>query len=134
MRHFIETFNQAHPGERRRLDPRTEQALIAYGWPGNVRELKHAVERACILSPGPLLDAEAFFGEGLDGGTGESAPSQSLSDYLIACERDYLQVALDRNTWHMTHTATALGITRKTLWEKMRRLGIQPREENPSGS
>ena len=135
VRHFIETFNQAHPSERRRLDPRTEQALIAYGWPGNVRELKHAVERACILSPGPLLGAEAFFGEGLDGGTGEDIPSQSLADYLIACERDFLQVALDRNAWHMTHTASALGITRKTLWEKMRRLGIPPHEApGPTGS
>jgi two-component system, NtrC family, response regulator AtoC len=38
-------------------------------------------------------------------------------------------VALDRHEWHMTHTAEALGITRKTLWEKMRRLGIQPRED-----
>ncbi|WIM06412.1 MAG: sigma-54 dependent transcriptional regulator [Candidatus Nitricoxidivorans perseverans] len=131
VRHFVETFNQAHPGERRRLDPRTEQALVAYGWPGNVRELKHAVERACILSPGPLLGAEAFFGEGLDGGSAESAPSQSLAEYLMACERDYLQVALDKHAWHMTHTAGALGITRKTLWEKMRRLDIQPREGEP---
>ncbi|MBI4997295.1 MAG: sigma-54-dependent Fis family transcriptional regulator [Rhodocyclales bacterium] len=129
VRHFVEEFNRAHPEERRRLDPRTEQTLLAYGWPDNVRELKHAVERACVLSPGPLLGADAFLGEGLDGGSDTDAVSQSLSDYLMACERDYLQVALDRNEWHMTHTALALGITRKTLWEKMRRLGIQPREE-----
>jgi DNA-binding NtrC family response regulator len=125
VRHFVEEFNHAHPQERRRLDPRTEQALIAYPWPGNVRELKHAVERACVLSPGPLLGADAFLGDGLEGGDQTDPVSQSLSDYLMSCERDYLRVALDRHEWHMTHTAEALGITRKTLWEKMRRLGIQ---------
>lgn len=129
VRHFVEEFNRAHPLERRRLDPRTEQALLAYGWPGNVRELKHAVERACVLSPGPLLGAEAFLGEGLDSGADVADASQSLAEYLMACEQDYLRVALDRHDWHMTHTAEALGITRKTLWEKMRRLGIQPRDE-----
>ncbi|MBI4757137.1 MAG: sigma-54-dependent Fis family transcriptional regulator [Betaproteobacteria bacterium] len=129
VRHFVEEFNRAHPQERRRLDPRTEQALMSYPWPGNVRELKHAVERACILSPGPLLGAEAFFGDGMDGQADADLPSPPLAEYLMACERDYLQVALQRHGWHMTHTAEAMGITRKTLWEKMRRLGIQAREE-----
>ncbi|MBI4741521.1 MAG: sigma-54-dependent Fis family transcriptional regulator [Betaproteobacteria bacterium] len=129
VRHYVEAFNRANPEERRRIDPRTEQALISYAWPGNVRELKHAVERACILSPGPLLGAEAFFGEGLDSGTQDSIASPPLAEYLMACERDYLQVALERHSRHMTNTAEALGITRKTLWEKMRRLGIQAKEE-----
>jgi DNA-binding NtrC family response regulator len=129
VQHFVDTFNRANPAERRRIDPRTEQALVSYSWPGNVRELKHAVERACILSPGPLLGAEAFFGEGLDTGTRDTAASPPLAEYLMACERDYLQVALERYSSHMTNTAEALGITRKTLWEKMRRLGISSREE-----
>ncbi|WP_267190666.1 sigma-54-dependent transcriptional regulator [Aromatoleum toluclasticum] len=129
VHHFVESFNRAHPDERRRLDPRTEQTLMSYSWPGNVRELKHAVERACILSPGPLLGAEAFFGEGLEAGKSDEALSPSLAEYLMSCERDYLAMMLERHHWHMTHTAEALGITRKTLWEKMRRLGI----EGPEG-
>ncbi|MBK9701937.1 MAG: sigma-54-dependent Fis family transcriptional regulator, partial [Flavobacteriales bacterium] len=43
VRHFVDEFNRIHPDERRRIDPRTEQALLNYPWPGNVRELKHAV-------------------------------------------------------------------------------------------
>jgi DNA-binding NtrC family response regulator len=125
VRHFVDTFNRAHPEERRR----TEQALMSYPWPGNIRELKHAVERACILSPGPLLGAEAFFGNGLEADQEDEALSPSLAEYLMDCERDYLRMALDRHGWHMTHTAEALGIARKSLWEKMRRLGIQAREE-----
>jgi len=124
LRHYVESFNRANPQEARRIDPCTEQVLSRYAWPGNIRELKHAVERACILSPGPLLDAEAFFGEGLDGGDGQGSLSPSLSDYLLACEKNYLQIALEKHAGHMTHTAEALGISRKTLWEKMRRLGM----------
>jgi len=129
IRHFVHMFidahNREHPQERRRIDPRTEAALQAYAWPGNVRELKHAVERACILSPGPLLGAEAFFGDGLDAGPEPNGVTASLVDYLMECERDYLRAALDRNGWHMTRTAEALGIARKSLWDKMRRLDIR---------
>lgn len=129
VRHYVEAFNRANPEERRRLDPRTEQALVSYLWPGNIRELKHAVERACILSPSPLLGADAFFGGDLVDGNVAQPASPSLADYLMVCEQDYLKVALDRHDWHMTHTAEALGITRKTLWEKMRRLGIHAEDE-----
>ena len=130
VRHFVEEFNRTHANEQRRLDPRTEQALLNYPWPGNVRELKHAVERACILSGGPLLGAEAFFGGSLDGEIAAQAPvSESLREYLMACERDYLTVILERHGGHMTHAAEALGITRKTLWEKLRRLGIRARAD-----
>jgi DNA-binding NtrC family response regulator len=129
VHHFVDAFNHAHPEEKRRIDPRTEEALTRYAWPGNVRELKHAVERACILSPGPLLGTDAFFGEGLDAGANPPPPSRPLADYLMDCERDYLRMMLEQHGGHMTHTAEALGITRKTLWEKMRRLGLQARED-----
>jgi DNA-binding NtrC family response regulator len=126
VRHFVEDFNLAHTGERRRLDPRTEVALLSYPWPGNVRELKHSVERACILSRGPLLGAEAFFGGSMDDEAASETPvSESLAEYLMACERDYLSLVLERHDGHMTNAAEALGITRKTLWEKLRRLGIK---------
>ena len=122
VRHYVEMFNRANPSESRRLDPRTEQVLTSYLWPGNVRELKHAVERACIFSPGPFGGRGIFRWWSGDGTVGQPA-FPSLADYLMACERDYLQVALDNHGWHMTHTAEALGITRKTLWEKMRQIG-----------
>jgi transcriptional regulator of acetoin/glycerol metabolism len=48
----------------------------------------------------------------------------------MACERDYLLLILERHTGHMTHAAEALGITRKTLWEKLRRLGIKAKGES----
>ena len=130
LRHFVDAFNQSHPQEPRRIDPRTEQALLDYSWPGNIRELKHAVERACIVSNGPLLDAEAFFGDGLVAQAPAEGRSASLADYLMDCERDYLMRTLERFDGHMTRTAESLGITRKTLWEKCRRLGLRPRSDD----
>jgi DNA-binding NtrC family response regulator len=47
----------------------------------------------------------------------------------MGCERDYLTLILERHGGHMTHAAEALGITRKTLWEKLRRLGIKAKGE-----
>jgi DNA-binding NtrC family response regulator len=77
-----------------------------------------------------LLGAEAFFGGSLDDEVGTSqGSSESLAEYLMACERDYLSLILERHGGHMTHAAEALGITRKTLWEKLRRLGIKARGE-----
>lgn len=133
VRRFIEDFNRRHPDERRRIDPRTEQALLSYSWPGNVRELKHAVERACILARGPLLGPEAFFDSGQESNADIQLVSESLAEYLMACERDYLTLILERHGGHMTRAAEALGITRKTLWEKLRRLGVSKGDEPISG-
>jgi DNA-binding NtrC family response regulator len=134
VRHFIEEFNRQHPEEQRRIDPRTEQILMAYAWPGNVRELKHAVERACILSSNPLLEAEAFFSEAFGDSQRGQPISEPLADYLKACERDYLLMTLERHNNHMTHTAEALGITRKTLWEKLKRLNINAKDNDGGAS
>lgn len=130
---FIEDFNRRHPAERRRIDPRTEQALLNYSWPGNVRELKHAVERACILARGPLLGPEAFFDSDQKSNEDIQLVSESLAKYLMACERDYLTLILERHGGHMTRAAEALGITRKTLWEKLRRLGVSKGDEQIPG-
>ncbi len=51
-----------------KVDPAGVEALVGYGWPGNVRELRNVVERATILSTGPVLRIEVR-----EGGTGEVA-------------------------------------------------------------
>ncbi len=121
-RMFIEEFSE-HGVDHFRLTPRAEQALLEYPWPGNIRELRHAVERACIVAQGPLLGPEAFFGEGLTRWTPPAADG-NLVAYLQECERNYIAQALLLNDGHMTRTAESLGISRKSLWDKMRRLGV----------
>ena len=119
-RMFIDEFSGRSGGQGYRLSARAEQALLEYPWPGNIRELRHAMERACIVAPGPALGPEAFFGEGLTPWTPPTADG-NLAAYLAECERNYIIQAVLLNDGHMTRTAESLGISRKSLWDKMRR-------------
>jgi DNA-binding NtrC family response regulator len=124
LRRFLDEFQREHGGERRVVDSRAEEVLLDYPWPGNLRELKNCVERACILAQGRMLDAEAFFEEGVTLlPSGVAAPT--LAEHMARVEREYLTRALARCGNHMGNTAQELGISRKNLWEKMRKLGMR---------
>jgi len=108
------------------LHPRAEQALLAYPWPGNIRELRNCLERACIFNQSALLRPEDLFGDTLQRvlASMNGQREESLSDYIQQCERDYISRALTENEGRIANTANVLGISRKTLWEKMRKLGL----------
>ncbi|HET6720909.1 MAG TPA: sigma-54 dependent transcriptional regulator [Rhodocyclaceae bacterium] len=119
----------ARSGEARRLHPAAEAALLAYPWPGNVRELQHAIERAAILVSGALIPASALFSESsdlqeFDPAAGDDGAA-SLNEHLRHCERRYIVAALADQHWQIAQTAERLGISRKNLWEKMRKLNIE---------
>jgi two-component system response regulator AtoC len=125
---FLRQFAQQHHSQKKTLHPAAEHALLSYAWPGNLRELKHCIERACILSNESLLEPEAFFEENAGYEGSSNAPAaKNLNQYLQECERDYILLALDAQQWHFTRTAEFLGISRKNLWEKMKKLEIQSR-------
>ncbi|WP_310450673.1 sigma-54 dependent transcriptional regulator [Sulfuritalea sp.] len=109
---------------RRTLTPDAERALTRYPWPGNVRELQHCLERASVLSLTPALSAESLFGA--DGGVPADAETlrQPLSEHLQDCERAYIRRALAECDGRIADTAALLGISRKNLWEKMRKLDM----------
>jgi DNA-binding NtrC family response regulator len=116
--------------ETHQLSPSAERALLDYEWPGNLRELKHSVERACILSTNQLLDAEAFFDEATvpasasQDNADTASTDGTLTKYMRECERKFILQSLLQNQWHFGNTAVALGISRKNLWEKMKKLDI----------
>ncbi|MDD3518345.1 MAG: sigma-54 dependent transcriptional regulator [Chromatiales bacterium] len=127
-RQFLDEYTAMHGGEGKRLPPGIERALLNYAWPGNVRELKHAIERACILSHGEALEMESLFGDVDVGTTSAPAAGDSLGQYLRACEREFITQALEHHEGRIGQTADSLGISRKNLWERMKRLGISARE------
>ena len=124
-RRFLDDFAAQHGGERHTLAPDAEQALLEYPWPGNIRELQHCIERACILAPQGALGGDAFFGTA--GATPAAGGTGTLSGYLHERERDYIGQVLARHGGHIARTAESLGISRKNLWEKMKKLGIEAR-------
>jgi DNA-binding NtrC family response regulator len=125
-RRFLEDFARQSGAAPHTLSPAAERALLAQPWPGNLRELKHCVERACILSADlPVLEPEAFFEDSAAAPGAEEAAERTLSAHLLAAERDFILRALERNRRQVGLTALELGISRKNLWEKMKRLGIE---------
>jgi DNA-binding NtrC family response regulator len=115
----------ARAGRSFTISARAADALTNYPWPGNIRELRHCLERASVLSPGSCFETEAIFGgEGAFGVMSPTPERQRLGDYLQACERDYINRALNECSGRIAETANLLGISRKNLWQKMRKLEI----------
>lgn len=120
---FLDQAALSGDGRRLLLTPAAERALLDHPWPGNVRELKHLLERARVLARGHLLTPEQLFGETSPGNPPQSL--DTLGDYLAGRERDYILRALHSQGWQIQETANLLGISRKNLWEKMKRLEIR---------
>lgn len=120
---FIASYAERYPDERKHLGVSGREKLLSYSWPGNVRELKHAVERACIMAHAPSIEAADLSLEGAS----EDVPVQEISLKAVskASQRGCIVRTLEMHGWRMAESAKALGISRKTLWKKMKMMGIQ---------
>ncbi len=123
---FLEEFGHRKDGRERTFHPKAEQAMLAYPWPGNVRELRNSVERACVLSPSLVIMPEFLLGEAWRNSLARLSDlgGETLAQYIRQCERSYIMQALAENNNRISDTAEALGISRKTLWDKMRKLDL----------
>lgn len=106
------------------------QALLKHDWPGNVRELKHSIERAIIFSDSVQLQAGDFFDtntlppDSIDHNLPDAPVNDCLGIFLKEREMEYIKKMLIAHEWKIIKTAKILGISRKCLWEKMRRYEI----------
>lgn len=120
-RHFARKYSQRHRKPVARIHSAALKALSAYDWPGNVRELEHVIERAVIVSRGPMLTIEELDGLGR---TNASAPhSRTLAD----AERAHIMETLIRTNWVLAGkqgAAEQLGLKRSTLQHRMKKLAI----------
>ncbi|MHB9099971.1 MAG: sigma-54-dependent transcriptional regulator [Sulfuricella sp.] len=101
-----------------------ERALLSHPWPGNIRELRHCIERACILADRSQLGPELLFGDSTPPVPSAPVAGDTLIAYLDICGKHYIEQALAAHVWKIGETAESLGISRKNLWEKMRKYGI----------
>jgi two-component system response regulator AtoC len=102
------------------VTPGTMTAFAAYEWPGNVRELRHVLERAVMAGAGKTIDvgdlpAEITSPERTAAGTVTARPT------LDELERQYIEFILRETKGNQSRAAAALGISRKSLWEKRKR-------------
>ena len=89
--------------------------LTEYEWPGNVRELQHAIEKAVILSDKNELTADDFF---FNPGAGTNAVFEGTIEEM---ERKMISKVLQKSSSNLTAAAQQLGITRQTLYNKMKK-------------
>ena len=104
-----------------------KQRLLNYPWYGNIRELQHTIEKAVILSDGNLLKAETCnwrsFGTdapSIHEENKEDTPLQTLDEM----EKNLVKKAIEQCDGNLSQAAAQLGITRQTLYNKMKRHGI----------
>jgi two-component system response regulator AtoC len=108
--------------------PAAEAAMAAYSWPGNIRELQNCVERAVIVSHGSLIDVMDLPGyvfESAPRETSAAAVPADLDTELANIERDFILDALRCTNGVQVKAAAMLGISERSLWHRVKKLGIK---------
>jgi len=133
VQHFVEKFN-ADSGKRvSGVHPDALEVLRHHEWPGNIRELKNAVERAVILCDGELILREHLPPDmSLKGGTEKQAFRLPFGLTLDLVEKEYILASLTRHGGNKARTAESLGVSEKTLYNKLNRYAAEARGEQPA--
>ena len=89
--------------------------MLEYTWPGNIRELKHCIEKAVILSSGDCLQVNDFMLKN------EEPEKKEWPLKFEEIEKTAIQRALKNNSGKMVNAAQELGLTRQTLYNKIKK-------------
>ncbi len=111
---FLEIYSRKYERKSLFISPSALMKLNAYSWPGNVRELQHVVERAVILSKNVVLKGEDFLLE-------QKNWKRIQPSTLEEMERSMIETSLERNQGNLTKAASQLGVTRQTLYNKIKK-------------
>jgi DNA-binding NtrC family response regulator len=131
VQHFIDRFSKEGGKKLAGISSQTLKLITDYAWPGNIRELRNTLERAVILCGNGLIEPEHLPGEIATGG-GESAYLKLPYGLpLREIEKEYILASLGRLKNNKARTAQALGISEKTLYNKLYRYsGKGPRQKD----
>jgi Nif-specific regulatory protein len=124
--HFVREFNARMGRHLAGLSPEALEALLSYNWPGNVRELRNVLERAFVLEESDMITPESLPWSGVPGAI--PAPTDvpdRLDDAVKAFERTHIVNILASSGYAIAKAARALGVSRQTLYNKLKEHGIQ---------
>lgn len=116
---FLKKFTYKYNKPALKLNNQAHEKLLKYHWPGNIRELGHCIEKAVILSDNNILKADDFLLKTYSGGKNNL---ETLN--LEEIEKKAINLALDKNTGNISAAADQLGITRQTLYNKLKKFGL----------
>ncbi len=121
--HFIRQYNKKYEKSVNKISEAAMSRMQKHQWPGNIRELQHAIERAVIMSGSSVLQPEDFhLGQGVAAGNEEGI---SLDEYnLEDMEKILIRKVLKKYNGNITQAATALGLTRSSLYRRLEKYGL----------
>ena len=135
VRHFVQQFSQRNNRVINSIPSETMEALVRYHWPGNIRELQNVIERAVIISKGPVLNVALAELERVvtprtrhAEAKGSQPEQENLDAFLDETERTQILRSLEASNGVIggpSGAAARLGIKRSTLQLRMQRLGIR---------
>jgi formate hydrogenlyase transcriptional activator len=124
VRHFVRKFGERMKKYVHEIPVEVMGALRGYHWPGNIRQLENFIERAVIMSSGPVLRVSI---NDLRPEESKDEPSTAANRTLAEAERDHIVQVLDQVGWTVAGrggAAARLGLPRSTLISRMHKLGI----------
>jgi len=135
VEHFIEKHSTALNKQINGISDEAFGYLMKHDWPGNVRELENVIERACVLTKGPLIEPVDMPEHILKGKADTCAPGwrstledtnngASLKDALKDPERKIILEAIEKCNGNKKEAAKLLGINRTTLYKKLNQFGL----------
>ena len=121
---YIDLFNREFRKSVKGVTVEGMRRLQTYGWPGNVREVRNAVERAMLLSDGPMLEPGDFplLGARAQDSHGIGLPADGVN--LEELERSLVVQALERSNGNQTRAATLLGLNRDQIRYRIEKFGL----------
>lgn len=117
--HLIARLNRAYQKNVHGVDPKVMKMFHQYSWPGNVRELERVLEYAFVFVQGPVITRDLL--PDLESPRREStAPATKPDEHRWNRERLFIQKALHKSQGNREAAARLLGISRSSLWRKMK--------------
>lgn len=118
--YFLNNYKKKYDKPDIIISPETYKKFKTYNWPGNIRELKHAVERAVIMSDGPVLNPADF----IIGKSRDESESLTIIGKIGDYEKIAIENALKKKYKNMDQVAEKLGLSRSTLYRKIKKYGL----------
>jgi PAS domain S-box-containing protein len=125
IKHFVSKFNTIYGKGVRGVDPKVLKRFQRYSWPGNIRELEHALEYAFVFVKGPIITLSHLpeLQESVRPGTSNEV-LRSTNQYLWEDEKIAIENVLQKTKGNRYEAARRLGISRTSLWRKMKSHGL----------
>jgi transcriptional regulator with PAS, ATPase and Fis domain len=125
IHHFVQMFSDDNT--IRMIPDHIVEKMVAYDWPGNVRELQNAVQQYLTLQKMEFIEIsqdEKNTVREFEPASLAISSDSTLVDRLHQVEKEIIRQSLEINRWHKTKTAQSLGIDRRSLFRKIKRLGL----------